>query len=387
MSHPVSFDELLDVRGLAHALGVTTSTVRSMKHRGQLPPPTFEDINGGAVWEASCVREIVAQRKPATGTAVRYIPDTRLPRVVDLFAGCGGLSLGLQTAGFDVVAGLDNWDPALEVYRSNFDHPVFKQDLADVEGTISVLEQISESFDIIAGGPPCQDFSSAGKRVEADRADLTIKFASIVSHFMPQAFIMENVERAKSSMAFSEALSVFRSAGYGLTVMTLDASRCGVPQSRKRLFTIGVLGAADGFLDQLLLSAMTAQPTTVRDHFGSSLGVEHYYRHPRSYARRAIFSIDEPAPTIRGVNRPVAPGYPGHPGDTTSDLSRVRALTTRERALLQTFPEDFYFGKTKTSAEQMIGNAVPVGLGAFVGRALAAYLAQHRAGGAKEGSR
>ena len=105
---------------------------------------------------------------------------------------------------------------------------------------------------------------------------------------------------------------------------------------------------------------------TLRDYFGDSLGFEHYYRHPRNYSRRAIFSIDEPAPTMRGVNRPVPKGYPGHPNDTCPVSDTLHALTTAERALIQTFPKDFIWVGSKTDVEQMIGNAVPVNLAQYV---------------------
>jgi DNA (cytosine-5)-methyltransferase 1 len=112
---------------------------------------------------------------------------------------------------------------------------------------------------------------------------------------------------------------------------------------------------------------------TLRDAFKGSLGIEHYYRHPRSYARRAVFSIDEPSPTVRGVNRPVPDGYPGHQGDT-APAEDVRPLTTRERALVQTFPGEFRWDESKTNVEQMIGNAVPVNLAAYVAGHLGDYL-------------
>ena len=104
---------------------------------------------------------------------------------------------------------------------------------------------------------------------------------------------------------------------------------------------------------------------TVRDYFGEDLDFEHYYNPPRSYARRGVFSVDEPAPTIRGVNRPVPPGYESHRGDT-APISEVRALSSRERARIQTFPDWFEFVGARTNVEQLIGNAVPVNLGAFV---------------------
>ena len=96
------------------------------------------------------------------------------------------------------------------------------------------------------------------------------------------------------------------------------------------------------------------------------LPFEHYYRHPRSYARRAVFSIDEPSPTIRSVNRPIPKGYPGHAGDPVPISREMRALTTQERALIQTFPVDFKFPGTKSDSEQGIGNAVPVKLAEYV---------------------
>ena len=106
---------------------------------------------------------------------------------------------------------------------------------------------------------------------------------------------------------------------------------------------------------------------TLRDYFGNSLGFEFYYRHPRNYSRRAVFSIDEPAPTMRGVNRPVPKGYPGHKNDACPVTSDLHALTTGERALIQTFPNDYKWVGNKTDVEQMIGNAVPVNLAEFVG--------------------
>ncbi len=88
-------------------------------------------------------------------------------RVVDIFAGCGGLSLGFENAGFDIVAAFDYWNPALEVYRANFRHPVFNKDLADVPAAVKAIRSFEP--EIIVGGPPCQDFSNAGKRSEGQR--------------------------------------------------------------------------------------------------------------------------------------------------------------------------------------------------------------------------
>ncbi|MCX6983915.1 MAG: DNA cytosine methyltransferase [Lentisphaerae bacterium] len=294
-------------------------------------------------------------------------------KTVDLFAGGGGLSLGFANAGFDIVAALDNWEPAIKLYKQNFSgHPIIKCDLLAQKAFEEIMKY---SPDIIIGGPPCQDFSSAGKRDESlGRADLTISFANIINEIRPPFFVMENVARSFQSKAFAKAKEIFQKAGYGLNVRILDASLCGVPQLRKRLFVIGEKEGKDGFLESLIDNSLSDKPMTLREYFDDRLGIEHYYRHPRSYARRAIFSIDEPSPTIRGVNRPVPSGYPGHSGDSCLVNEKIRPLTTKERSLIQTFPESYNLSGSKTELEQIIGNAVPVKLAEFVATRLKEYM-------------
>ncbi len=298
-------------------------------------------------------------------------------RAVDLFAGCGGLSLGFQNSGIDVCAAFEYWDVAANCYELNFDHPVHRLDLSDVENTTKIISAINPS--LIIGGPPCQDFSHAGKRIEAGRASLTGAFAEIINNIRPSYFVMENVDRAQKSNAYAYARGVFKDAGYGLTEVVLDASLCGVPQKRKRFFCIGILGGVDNAVAPIIEARLSDKPTTLRDYYGDSLDFEFYYRHPRNYSRRAIFSIDEPAPTMRGVNRPVPKGYPGHANDACPLNDSVRALTTEERALVQTFPRTFKWEGSKTDTEQMIGNAVPVKLAEFVANSLLTYINQNSA--------
>lgn len=285
-------------------------------------------------------------------------------KIVDLFSGCGGLSLGFQEKGFEIVGAFEWWDAAIKCYRENFNHPVYKSDLSDVDHATEEVRQLSP--DIIIGGPPCQDFSHAGKRIEAGRAVLTDCFAEIVSRIRPKCFVMENVDRARESNAYASARKIFKDAGYGLTEIVLDASLCGTPQKRKRFICFGMQGKPDGFATEVFTSRFSDHPMTVRECYGDSLGFEFYYRHPRNYSRRAIFSIDEPAPTMRGVNRPVPKGYPGHPNDACAVSDDLHALTTQERALIQTFPVDYKWVGSKTDIEQMIGNAVPVNLAKYV---------------------
>jgi len=293
-------------------------------------------------------------------------------RTVDLFCGCGGLSLGFQNAGFDIVAAFDSWLPAIEVYKDNFQHSVFEKDLSENEAYLDIAKLNPE---VIIGGPPCQDFSSAGKRDESlGRADLTLKFAYIVSQVRPRWFVMENVERITKSHILRKALEIFREEGYGLTSSVLNASYCGVPQVRKRYFLIGQLGGEDNFLDFYLTKNQSKKPMTIFEYLGDSLGVEYFYRHPRSYKRRAIFSIHEPSPTVRGVNRPIPRTYKKHQGDVCEVNENLRPLTTIERSYIQTFPSTFRFKGNKSDLEQMIGNAVPVKLGEYVARCILEYV-------------
>lgn len=176
-------------------------------------------------------------------------------RVIDLFSGCGGMSLGFQNAGFQIVAAYDNWQPAIDIYQRNFQHPIFKKDLS-TEDVVSELKGYSP--DMIIGGPPCQDFSIAGKReFRGKRANLTLKYGHIVSEVRPQWFVMENVYNIEKSPIFEEVLAIFKSAGYGITKHVWDASYMGVPQMRRRYFVIGKLGEKDDFLLEKLLSGLS----------------------------------------------------------------------------------------------------------------------------------
>ncbi|WP_330220843.1 DNA cytosine methyltransferase [Calothrix sp. NIES-3974] len=293
-------------------------------------------------------------------------------RTVDIFCGCGGLSLGFQNAGFSLVAAFDCWSPAIKVYQDNFQHPIFNQDLSDNKAC-EIIAQFNP--DVIIGGPPCQDFSSAGKRDESlGRANLTLSFANIISHVKPSWFVMENVDRIAKSHVIKTALDVFRNSGYGLTSVILNASYCGVPQARKRYFLIGQLDGEDDCLSLYLTKKQSKKPMTIFDYLGDSLGIEYFYRHPRSYKRRAIFSIYEPSPTVRGVNRPIPKNYQKHEGDVCEINEKLRPLTTIECSYIQTFPNTFKFRGNKSDLEQMIGNGVPVKLAEYVAGCILEYI-------------
>jgi len=292
-------------------------------------------------------------------------------KTVDLFSGCGGMSLGFQNAGFDIIAAFDNWTPAIDVYRMNFEHPIYEQDLVNEKVHKIIMEMKPR---VIIGGPPCQDFSSAGHRnVNLGRATLTNTFCDIIITALPQYFVMENVPEITKSEILETVIVKFKNAGYGLTSDIIDSSLCGVPQLRKRYVLIGCLGAGDNFLKSILDEAYADKPMTMYDYFKDALGVEYYFRVPRSYSRRGVFSIYEPCQTIRGVDRPIPSGYKGHPSDPVEIGPKVRALTVLERSYVQTFPETFKFEGTKSNLNQMIGNAVPVKLAEYIANAIIKY--------------
>lgn len=297
---------------------------------------------------------------------------TKKMKCLDLFCGCGGMSLGFEKAGYSVVAGIDNWKAAIRVYEKNFNHPVIERNLMDVEGAAEMIEGYAP--DLIIGGPPCQDFSTAGFQDESrGRAILSVCYSKIIGLVKPKYFVMENVATIRHTKSFQSALSNFYAAGYGLTQMVLDAAYCGVPQTRKRMFVIGALEEKDGFLMDELTRNLATKPMSIHDYLGDSLGIDYYFRVPTNYNRRGVFSVYEPSMTIRAVDRPIPKGYKGHPKDPVP-VSEVRCLTPKERSYIQTFPEDFQFVGGKSDINSMIGNAVPVNLAKYVGAALMRYI-------------
>lgn len=275
--------------------------------------------------------------------------------VVELFAGAGGLSLGAVAEELNVTGAFDHWQPAIDTYSANFNHSAQDLNLGDVESCLPIVGAYQP--DVILGGPPCQDFSDAGNRSEGSRAELTVAFAQYVEVIKPRAFVMENVPAALRSAAYAKAKAKFLGAKYGITELVLNAAYFGVPQARKRLFVVGILNDVDDGIRGQVDRAQSLLPMTV-DRGAPGIDLEHYYRHPRSYDRRAVFSVTEPSPTIRGTNRPRPRTYRPHENDSYKG-DDVRALTYSERAEIQTFPDDYRWEGAVSEIEQMVGNAVP----------------------------
>lgn len=167
--------------------------------------------------------------------------------MIDLFAGCGGLSLGFEMAGFEipVAVEIDAW--ASETYKNNHpDTKVIIEDITKVTDLNTILDKPCV-IDGIIGGPPCQGFSLSGNRDKKDpRNSLFMEFVRFVKHFKPKFFVMENVTGILSMKTMTNEyvkniiLNEFRLAGYRVEIFVLNSAEHGVPQTRKRVFFIGL---------------------------------------------------------------------------------------------------------------------------------------------------
>ena len=167
--------------------------------------------------------------------------------VIDLFAGCGGLSLGFEMAGFDIPLAVEKDEWASETYK--FNHPNTKVLTEDITKVIdlSSLGLDNIQIDGIIGGPPCQGFSLSGDRDPNDpRNSLFMDFVRFVRYYKPKFFVMENVigilsMRTKSNKLVKDLIiEEYQNAGYNLEIKQLNAAEFGVPQSRVRVFFLGI---------------------------------------------------------------------------------------------------------------------------------------------------
>ncbi len=320
------------------------------------------------------------------------------PRAIDLFSGCGGLTLGLKKAGFDVIGAIEIDSISAETYRANHSDVLLKEaDIRDISAKAFRRQlglRVGE-LDLLAACPPCQGFSTLrtrnGARKNRDaRNKLIGEVLKFAEAFKPKALMMENVPKLQRHASFRRLCKGLRELGYRLTHEVKDAAAYGVPQRRRRL----ILVAGRGF--QIELAKESARLKTVRRAIGDMAGtrksrdalhnlpdkrrtpkVQALIRDipknggsrrdlPRSrqldchkecggfndvYGRMAW---DDVAPTITtGCFNP-SKGRFLHP-------SKDRAITMREAAVLQSFPRRYKFpvkfGKQAIAA--MIGNALP----------------------------
>jgi len=342
-------------------------------------------------------------------------------KVLDLFCGCGGLSYGFTEAGYNVALGIDNWKDAIETFERNHQ---------DSKGIVSDLFNESPKFiaektglkkvDVIIGGPPCQGFSIAGKRiVDDERNKLYKSFVSFVDFYKPQAFLMENVPNIVSmgkGIVKDNIIKDFESIGYKVVYQVLLASEFGVPQNRRRAFFIG-LKSGDEFSFPTSVSlngnrvssydAISDLPDlSIPDgskYFDSpkseyqmksrqnSKGIHNHELTNHSEKTVDIISLvpdggnykDLPIEFQKTRNVNIAwtrlnskkPSFTidtGHRHHFHYEFNRVP--TVRESARIQSFPDNFIFKGSKTSQYKQVGNAVPPMLAKHLAVQLKKYL-------------
>jgi len=182
--------------------------------------------------------------------------------IIDLFAGCGGLSLGFEMAGYNVVLAIEKDEWAAETYKYNHKKThVITKDITEIENPQKLFDK-DIKIDGIIGGPPCQGFSLSGNRDKSDpRNSLFMDFIRFVKIFRPRFIVMENVpgilsmKTQKNEYVKDLILNEFKQAGYNVKIHKLNAAEFGVPQARVRILFIGT--RADMPYDEHLL---TPQP-------------------------------------------------------------------------------------------------------------------------------
>lgn len=289
-------------------------------------------------------------------------PKVQEPAVVlDLFAGCGGLSLGFEAVGFRTI-GFEMVDEAVDTYNRNLKGKCYNQFL---EVGFNYPEE--ENIDIIIGGPPCQPFSRFGnqKGMEDARDGFPI-FIDAVRRLQPKVFLFENVANILGRHKWYLDLIVqeLQNLGYIVEYKVLNAVDYGVPQRRERLICVGHRASFH-------FPAIEREKRTVAEAIGDTM------LSPEPESKILTSRQDEYIAVYEKKSHCVNPRdlYPDRPARTitcrnlagaTSDMQRVRLadgrrrrLTYREAARLQTFPDWFEFSGTETKQFYQIGNAVP----------------------------
>lgn len=323
---------------------------------------------------------------------------------IDLFSGCGGLSLGFEMAGFTGILAIDNWKDALITYAYN------RQDARTLCGDLATLDPYKikadyciSDVDVIIGGPPCQGFSVAGKRIiEDERNKLYKAFVGFVDCFHPLAFVMENVPNILSignGMVKDSIIKDFESLGYKVGVQVITASDYGVPQNRRRAVFVGLANDRDFvFPEPYKIEKVTSFDALSDLTEGSLADGSPYPSEPtcvfQRYARKDSNGVYNHDITIHNEKtKEIIAMVPdgGNYKDLPIELQQTRKVhiawtrlcstkpsitidtghrhhfhykwdripTVRESARIQSFPDSFIFQCSKTSQYKQVGNAVP----------------------------
>lgn len=294
-------------------------------------------------------------------------------KVVSLFSGAGGLDLGFQNAGFNIVWANDFDEDACKTYSLNIGNHITHANVADI------LSTDIPDCDVIIGGFPCQGFSQANlkRSTEDDRNQLYLEFLRIVKDKKPKFFVAENVRGILSldnGNAIKQIIKDFSEAGYRLKYQLFNTADYGVPQTRYRVIIVGV--RSDLNFDYVFPSPTHISPKkknssnlnfwisisdalkditepedehTLKNHVYSQYKVTN-----RNFTGHRATDPNKPSPTIlaRGNGKGGVCAIQ-HP-------KNHRRMSIRESALIQTFPLDFEFIGSMTSCYRQVGNAVPV---------------------------
>jgi len=305
-----------------------------------------------------------------------------------LFCGAGGFSLGFDKSGFQNIFSLDIQKDFCQTYKANFPkHNLIQKDIIELERE-EILNLIKDNeVDVVIGGPPCQGFSIAGnigrKFIDDPRNRLFKEFVRVVKIANPKYFVMENVARLythNNHKTKEEIIEDFNKLGYKVECKILNSADYGVPQVRKRVIFLG-----SRVNDNITFPTKThTNYKTVRDALEnlpklnsgekSTLLNHKAMNHTAQMLHKMAFVKD-------GGNRESIPkDFRPKSGDIrkyikydstkpsvtiTGDMRKVfhysqnRALTVRELARLQTFPDSFEFKSSSIAQQQQVGNAVP----------------------------
>jgi DNA (cytosine-5)-methyltransferase 1 len=332
---------------------------------------------------------------------------------IDAFCGAGGLSLGLEQAGWTTALAFDNDPVAVDTYRKNLNQSVLQLDASSTSGRdlLELAQLGSRRCTLLTGGPPCQGFSLQRRGPRNDeRNGLVLRFLDWLDVIRPRSFLIENVA-AISSIRGRELLnqveSKARRLGYSCEIRTLNTVDFGVPQIRRRTIMIGLeeerpmIWPAPGARRRTVRDAIASLPSPPEDGSCHPLISNHFrearlsplnrerirhvpegggrldlpldlqlkchqgsHRHLDTYGR---LSWDQPSGTITARFDSFTRGRFGHPVED-------RSITLREGARLQGFPDDFVFLGNREEGARLIGNAVPPPLAKALGRAIAESL-------------
>lgn len=332
----------------------------------------------------------------------------RRPTAIDLFCGCGGMGLGLEQAGFEVLYANDISKDATNTYETNLDAGMVEcKDIALVKPR-SLQKKIGCDVDLIVAGTPCQGFSTLGKRDPDDPRNALFKhLARFLRAFKPKMFVMENVAGMlvmRNGQNFKEICEKLESIGYRTSCLKLNASEYGVPQNRERVFLIGTAGDADGITAPMPVKRKTTVGEAISDlDFLDASEESSAYRKPpgTKYQKKmrdgcSVLRNHEAPRHSRKVMGRFAAILPGKNGkhmvktgkrdcykmDPSSQSRTVTTLpedfihygkhripTVRELARLQSFPDWFVFTGPRTTGGRQrrvtccqytqVGNAVP----------------------------